>query len=640
MNPHAVTPEEAPRERYRGERLELLNRVPSWARRVLMAGNNISVLCGVFKRAWNLPVVAVEFSAKHQSVTVEFAEHMLSAAALREGVTFAERHFDQMIVLDLPRGTSDWIALASLAKSSLSPDGAGLLLLHDTRYMPPLDSLEERAASLGYTLYHRWMDPIIPTRTLSQLVPDSYAPFDRARQLAKEGMPDAAYNELMGIPHEVAVARELLGPLHAEALSYLEAVAKTSYPDSAQQFLLRAQGHYFHTSRFTPESAMATDAYASLLHRAGAGALARELRDCFCQSYPEIQLPSPQVEPSAQVPDNYHALEPDSNFTWPGRTPRVLFITHPSPHYGLDLLFDGLCRSLGPSQVIEWPHKPALHGAPMQTLGHYPCAFDWPATETNLEVLLEDLRNGGFDLAIHGDTETNLPADTVMSLLRSAQQAGTPIVHVDAMDECVDMQPHLATALPGIDFLLYFKRETAQFMDYGPRTLPLPFSYSTVKVHPHGSPRTRDFFWAGNDQFGFRRLYIDHLRKRFGPCIDLSYPPADYARELAASRIGVSLFGKGFDTVRYWELPAHGCLLLSQRLPIVVPHNFVDGESAVYFESIKDLDEKLDFYLAHPDEAERIARAGEARFLKHHTSEARARQFLHHVHEHVARTSS
>ncbi|MDZ4860169.1 MAG: glycosyltransferase, partial [Candidatus Hydrogenedentes bacterium] len=101
-----------------------------------------------------------------------------------------------------------------------------------------------------------------------------------------------------------------------------------------------------------------------------------------------------------------------------------------------------------------------------------------------------------------------------------------------------------------------------------------------------------------------------------------------YKQSLADSRIGLSFFGFGFDTVRYWELAAHGCMLLAERPLVRIPFNFIAGESANFFDDLPELEQKLAHYLAHPDEAQMIATAGHSHFLKYHTTSARARQFL------------
>jgi spore maturation protein CgeB len=72
-------------------------------------------------------------------------------------------------------------------------------------------------------------------------------------------------------------------------------------------------------------------------------------------------------------------------------------------------------------------------------------------------------------------------------------------------------------------------------------------------------------------------------------------------------------------------------MLLAERPPLRIPGNFVDGRSAVLFGDLPELLDKLLHYRAHPEEVERIAEAGYRHFLAHHTTSARARQFLGHL---------
>ena len=80
--------------------------------------------------------------------------------------------------------------------------------------------------------------------------------------------------------------------------------------------------------------------------------------------------------------------------------------------------------------------------------------------------------------------------------------------------------------------------------------------------------------------------------------------------------------------MRYWEVPAHGCMLLSERLPIRIPHNFRDGESAVFFDDLEQLETRLAHYLASPEDARAIGRAGHEHLKHYHTGSARARQMM------------
>jgi spore maturation protein CgeB len=74
-------------------------------------------------------------------------------------------------------------------------------------------------------------------------------------------------------------------------------------------------------------------------------------------------------------------------------------------------------------------------------------------------------------------------------------------------------------------------------------------------------------------------------------------------------------------------------MLLAERPPIQIPWNFVDGESAVFFNDLEELEEKTAYYLAHPREAQTIAADGFDLYRRRHTAAARAAQLLAEVQE-------
>jgi spore maturation protein CgeB len=98
-----------------------------------------------------------------------------------------------------------------------------------------------------------------------------------------------------------------------------------------------------------------------------------------------------------------------------------------------------------------------------------------------------------------------------------------------------------------------------------------------------------------------------------------------YMAVLASSRIGISVRGGGFDTFRYWEVPAAGALLLSERPQIVIPGNFVDGREAV-FAPVDELVARIPALLEGDTEA--IAARGRERLAAAHTSVNRAQTVL------------
>jgi hypothetical protein len=110
--------------------------------------------------------------------------------------------------------------------------------------------------------------------------------------------------------------------------------------------------------------------------------------------------------------------------------------------------------------------------------------------------------------------------------------------------------------------------------------------------------------------------------------LDADIPREQFCWLLNRSKIAVSVSGAGTDTFRYWEIPYHGALLASSRPPTLIPDNFVEGQSAVFFDEPKELVVKVRALLADEPRLNRIAAAGKKLCHEKHTAEARARYVL------------
>jgi hypothetical protein len=204
-----------------------------------------------------------------------------------------------------------------------------------------------------------------------------------------------------------------------------------------------------------------------------------------------------------------------------------------------------------------------------------------------------------------------------------------PLVLYDTWDDCFTLVRTLLQYVGRPNFDLIFKREMLAGVDYGPNTHPLPFGYpESLFDQGVGEEKSETVFWAGKKAYGLHPLYIPRLEARLGRSLDQRFDQAQYRRKLRNSRIGLSFFGCGFDTVRYWELPANRVMLMAERPPICIPYDFEDGQSAVFFDDLPDMERKLDYYLHHPEEVERITVTGHTHFLRYHINTARARRFL------------
>ena len=103
---------------------------------------------------------------------------------------------------------------------------------------------------------------------------------------------------------------------------------------------------------------------------------------------------------------------------------------------------------------------------------------------------------------------------------------------------------------------------------------------------------------------------------------------AKYEDIIKKSKVGLSIRGTGFDTWRYWEIPCYGTALLAQKTPILIPKNFIDGESALFFNDFNELKYKFLKYVVNSDEWMEIARKGQERFLEYHTPKKRVQYLL------------
>lgn len=511
----------------------------------------------------------------------------------------------------------------------IAPNGSALLLALPNGVAPTLEQLADHLARGNFALYrhHAIVDEATSsTGYLAFAVRADYNPLLHARELLKTGHAGWAFDILANIPEEFLVDPTTRAHIGVEKQICLLAWDRTAGPAGRLGRFFNCQAVFYDAVAHCPTLHEAYLCQAEFWRRIGKPAMRSRLLRSVCHVAPAPQLSS-SLHASREKP-NSPIIAPE----WQGskRTPRILYITHPRPHYGLDVLYDGLCEVLGDDRVLDFPYKPTLHGEPPEELGHYPCLFSRPAQPVPLTSILEQLAARAFDAVIWGDVEDYLMPEEVRAITKAA--GDTPMVLLDQQDDPMDRWAAMNALVGPPGFKLYLKREMLDSWEYGEHTVPVPFAYPASRIsHVADSPRANTVFWAGHRQYGLRRLYLEHIESVFRFDLGRNFTQEEYSRALSSSAIGLNIFGFGFDTVRYWEIPAHGALLLAERVPIHIPYNFVDGESAVFFDDLPELEEKLRHYLQHPEEAAQIARRGHEHLLRHHTSAARARQVLGHL---------
>lgn len=320
---------------------------------------------------------------------------------------------------------------------------------------------------------------------------------------------------------------------------------------------------------------------------------------------------------------------------------KVLYLEHPESDFLATHIYLGLCEELGPDNVVDYPYKRSYHGETHLYPNPYPSSdtttsgctspFAWmpaqPGREYDREEILAGLRDKRFDLvALASPRKVNTDSlrDIISTLGRSALPPLTLIDGEDYIDirwDIVDeFQPRT-----------YFKRELLTPVT-DPRTKIAPLLFAATAPELPVVEKDIDVFFIAGHTWPARVAVVEALRDAFGDRfvggINMHYDYPRYVEALNRSKIGVSVRGHGLDTTRFWDIPVYGTMLLSDRLPRLTPFPFEENVHAAYYNDTTHLVAQVKRLLVDCDERMRIATAGQAHSKMHHTTRARARQFL------------
>jgi hypothetical protein len=594
-------------------------------RRVLIVGAG-AVMTGLHLRRRSVARVhAVDPDARQCDVA---ADHLAQAVTDLTGIS-DEAWDAQILLAPSPEQLAKNLETARLSESTYV---YVVVPAQQAAREEHLQALVRAAGPFNAGLYTHWVDEASGTVVLL-FIPASYSPLEHARNLFDTGHPGFAFRVLELLPDAYRENPDTEALIASEMqLCQLAWLKLQPDPNFAGHFG-QAQTHFYTAVSRAPRYAPAYQCQAEYWRQLGEPGMGARLLRSLLHVAPDpsakkqhdqlAALSARSTPPPSATPPPYPA----------DYRPRVLCLFNQRPHFGIDVLFDGLCRVLGPDHVVDFPAKGTLHGDKPEALKNYPCRFDWPGHGIEHTAVLDDLRAGRFDAILFGDPECSLPRELVHGVLDA--RGDVPFFIVDALDEATDTRHWLNDYFGRHRAAGYFKREMLHCVDYGANVWPLPFACPDHLVREDVSgARDTPVFWAGHRQFGLRRLYLEYLEEKHSWDLNKIFEPDEYADRLRRSSVGINIFGYGFDTVRFWELPANGCLLLSERLPIHIPQPFTHGENAIFWDDLPELDRLLDHYLAEPEEAQRIAAAGHAHLRAHHTGSRRAEQMLGWMHAH------
>lgn len=118
-----------------------------------------------------------------------------------------------------------------------------------------------------------------------------------------------------------------------------------------------------------------------------------------------------------------------------------------------------------------------------------------------------------------------------------------------------------------------------------------------------------DIGFLGNDTYPYRKELLDRLGKKYRVLRSTAQPGEEYSRMLSRCKL---LFNCSMDNdmnMRFFEAISIGRLLLTDKVD-GQDELFVDGNHYISFKDWQDLDQKVEYYLKHYNEAEKIAKSG------------------------------
>lgn len=162
----------------------------------------------------------------------------------------------------------------------------------------------------------------------------------------------------------------------------------------------------------------------------------------------------------------------------------------------------------------------------------------------------------------------------------------------------------------------------------------LPLAAALDVHYDHRLPRIYDVGFVGNIALAHRktararRLRLIAERFRTNDFYRL-YTPEEVGRVYSQSRIVFNCSIAGDVTMRVFEGTACGALVLTDTVANGLDELFEIGREIIVYRDDRDLLEKIAYYLAHDEEREAIARAGQARTLREHTYVHRMERLIH-----------
>jgi spore maturation protein CgeB len=321
---------------------------------------------------------------------------------------------------------------------------------------------------------------------------------------------------------------------------------------------------------------------------------------------------------------------------------KILYLCSSHFDYQQDLIYSGLVKVLGQENVTDYPWNPKFH----VSYKSYPKNLGY-SSFTLPKVFIDYSK---IDLVILASAKKDALATYTKLLPKIISK---PIVFLDGGDlpevggdfYRFNLGTEYEEILKKRPFDLVFKREfISSLHESDKKIIPFPFSFPYNLYVPTCDERYKKYdvsFW-GQQIPEIRANALTLLSGKYdciqnGTTLNQNFKTYKrtgkfYLEEIARCKIVLNFRGGGWDTMRYWEVPAVGAFMISQKPQIVIPNNFEEGKHVAWCsDSLDDLIEKTDYYLSHTAERETMALQARERLMKYHLNTSRAAFLLEQV---------
>jgi hypothetical protein len=198
-------------------------------------------------------------------------------------------------------------------------------------------------------------------------------------------------------------------------------------------------------------------------------------------------------------------------------------------------------------------------------------------------------------------------------------------------------------AIKDLDCKLVLLREYLKDVKYSSRVKPFGIcSVSRDGFIKDLKKKKTDFYFRGDSSSKDRSKIVGGISKnskinssllvyKGGEKSKGKISESKFFEELSRSHVCLNVKGNGYSCYRYQEIPSVGSIIATPNYPLVTINDYKDMVSCIKFDSVKDLNNKINTVLSSKNLVDDIRQTSIELFKKYHTTEKRFLEFMNHL---------